>query len=94
MAPPKVYDSLSPDVEIPSCSIFTHLFHPSDGDGTIGGHSGALPGIIESESGTTLTRKELKQKSLSFAYGLRNHPQLKLKHGETVLIFAPNSFAW
>ncbi|KAH8817886.1 AMP binding protein [Flagelloscypha sp. PMI_526] len=94
MAPPTVYDSLAPSVEIPNCSIFSHLFKSSDGDQTIGGYSGSLPGIIESESGTTLTRKQLKQKSLTFAYGLRNHPQLKLQRGETVLIFAPNSFAW
>ncbi|KAH8833272.1 AMP binding protein [Flagelloscypha sp. PMI_526] len=94
MAPPKVYNSLSPDVEIPNCSIFTYLFNSSDGDQTIGGHSGSLPGIIESESCITLTRSQLKQKSFSFAYGLKNHPKLKLKRGETVLIFAPNSFAW
>ncbi|KAH8832049.1 AMP binding protein, partial [Flagelloscypha sp. PMI_526] len=94
MAPPHIYHSLASSVVIPDCSIFTHLFNSKDGDEIVGGYPGHYPAIVDSETGTTLTRKGLKDTALSFAYGLRNHRSLGLKRGDTVLVFAPNSFAW
>lgn len=90
---PLIYKSLSPDVPLPTSSIFSLLFASDSRGDTVGGYPGGLPAFIDANTGTTLTRFTLKHLSLSLAHGLLSLP-LSLKNGSTVLIFSPNSLAW
>ncbi|KAF8653316.1 hypothetical protein AX16_004016 [Volvariella volvacea WC 439] len=92
---PVIYKSQIPPVPIVSRSVFTHLFSSSEGDpATIGGYPGSAPAFVDAPSGTTLTRAALKDLALSFGWGLRHHPHITLKRGDTVLIYSHNSLAW
>ncbi|KAJ6454454.1 AMP binding protein [Mycena vitilis] len=92
---PRIYTSSFPDVPILNMSSFTKLFVSRE-PGDVGGFPGTWKAYIDATTGTTLTRAELKNLALLFAYGLRNHPiTLPLaKRGDTALIFSPNSLAW
>ncbi|KAF7351179.1 4-coumarate--CoA ligase-like 7 [Mycena sanguinolenta] len=92
---PQIYTSPYPSFPIHSTSVFTRLF-ASRGSGDIGGFSGSLKAFVDADSGASITRAELVQLTLSFAYGLKNHPTTSLfaTRGSTVLIFSPNSLAW
>ncbi|KAJ6582984.1 AMP binding protein [Mycena vulgaris] len=92
---PRIYSSEFPDVPILNTSIFTKLFG-SRGPGDVGGFPGSMPAFIDAASGTTITRAQLKKLALSFAYGLRDHPNTRpfTKRGDTILIYSPNSLAW
>lgn len=90
--PAKIYTSPGPSVPIVSHSIFTHLL-AKDGD-LVGGHPASLPAFVDSASGTTITRAQLRSLALSLGYALQNHPRIGAKRGDTVLVYSPNSLAW
>ncbi|KAJ7108778.1 AMP binding protein [Mycena epipterygia] len=92
---PRIYTSHIPDVPILNTSIFTRLFS-SRGPGDVGGFPGSMRAFVDAASGVVLTRAQLKNLALSFAYGLRDHPTTLpfVKRGDTVLIYSPNSLAW
>ncbi|KAK0472310.1 AMP binding protein [Armillaria luteobubalina] len=90
--PAKIYPSPDPSLPIVSRSIFTHLL-AQDGD-LVGGHPASLPAFVDSASGTTITRAQLRSLALSLGYALQNHPRIGAKRGDTVLIYSPNSLAW
>ncbi|KAK0498257.1 AMP binding protein [Armillaria luteobubalina] len=84
--PVKTYPSLAPSVPIFSHSIFTHLL-TKDGE-LIGGHAPELPAFTDAPSGTTITRRQLRDFSLALGHGLKS---LGAQRGDTVLVFSPNS---
>ncbi|KAK0494751.1 AMP binding protein [Armillaria luteobubalina] len=90
--PAKIYPSPDPSLPIVSRSIFTHLL-AQDGD-LVGGHPASLPAFVDSASGTTITRAQLRSLALSLGYALQNHPRIGAKRGDTVLVYSPNSLAW
>ncbi|KAJ7106027.1 AMP binding protein [Mycena crocata] len=94
---PQIYTSPLPDYPILSLSLFTRLFAPrTQAPGDIGGFPGSVKAFIDAGSGTSITRAELLHLSLSFAYGLKHHPNTSrfANRGNTVLIYSPNSLAW
>lgn len=88
----KIYPSKIPSVPLVDKSIFTHLFPKHDR------FPGTSTAFIDTETGYTITRTQLKHLCLELAWGLRNQlPKLggvSLKRGDTVMIFSPNSIAW
>ena len=90
---PRVYTSPVPSVPLFAHSIFTHLFS-SGGPNDIGGFLASLPAFIDTITGTTITRVQLRQFALSLGYGLQNHPALSAKRGDTIMIYSQNSLAW
>ena len=96
---PRVYKSSLPSVPIVARSVYTHLFssqesnHNSDTN-LVGQFPGSTPAFIDAISGTTITRADLKRLTLAFGYGIRNHPQIAVKRGDTVLIYSSNSLCW
>ncbi|KAJ7735767.1 AMP binding protein [Mycena metata] len=92
---PRIYTSHIPDVPISNMSIFTRLFS-ARAPGDVGGFPGSFKAYIDAASGATITRAEVKNLALSFAYGLRDHPTTRqfAKRGDTLLIYSPNSLAW
>jgi hypothetical protein len=96
MAPRTIYTSPYPSFPIHSVSIFTRLLTPRASADDIGGFPGSLKAFIDATSGASITRAELAHLALSFAYGLRNHPNTRAfaNRGDTLLIYSPNSLAW
>ncbi|PFH52099.1 hypothetical protein AMATHDRAFT_46467 [Amanita thiersii Skay4041] len=75
-------------------SIFTHVFSSSD-PGMVGMYPASTPAFIDSQTGATITRGQLKSLSLDFGYGLLNHPRLaRLRRGDTVLLYIPNTISF
>ncbi|KAJ7039081.1 AMP binding protein [Mycena alexandri] len=95
MAPPTVYTSPLPGPPILSTSIFTRLFGASHAS-EVGGFPGSVKAFVDAASGASVTRSQLKNLALSFAYGLKNNPNTSpfASRGNTVLIYSPNSLAW
>jgi len=92
-----IYKSSFSFVQIPDCSIFTHLFNsPTFSPSHIGNVPGSTPAFIDADSGITLSRSTLKSLSLSLGYGLTQTsiPGAKLKKGDVIMIFSPNSITW
>lgn len=89
----RIYTSPLPSLPLLAHSVFTHLFS-SAGPNDIGGFNPSLPAFIDTITGTTITRAQLKHLALSLGYGLQNHPVLSAKRGDTVLIYSQNSLAW
>jgi 4-coumarate--CoA ligase len=92
-AAPKIYGSSVPSVPIVERSVYTHLFASNDPN-LVGQFPGSASAFIDSVSGTTITRADLKRLTLAFGYGIRNHPQIAAKRGDTVLIYSFNSLCW
>ncbi|KAJ7616223.1 AMP binding protein [Mycena polygramma] len=92
---PRIYTSDQPDAPILRTSIFSRLF-AARAPGDIGGFPGSQTAFIDAATGTSLTRTELLNLSLSFAHGVMDHPTTApfAIRGATVLIYAPNSLAW
>jgi hypothetical protein len=90
---PIVYRSPLPSIPLYAHSIFTHLFS-SAGPNDVGGFKASLPAFIDSVTGTTLTRGQLRKLALSLGYGLQKLPTLSAKRGDTVMIYSQNSLAW
>ncbi|PSR79484.1 hypothetical protein PHLCEN_2v7009 [Hermanssonia centrifuga] len=88
-----VYQSHFPPVPVPNESIFTNLCRTRFND-----FPPERPAFIDAASGTTITRRELRDLSLSMAWGLRNElPRLggiPLKRGDVAMVFSPNTIAW
>ncbi|KAF9039471.1 AMP binding protein [Hymenopellis radicata] len=74
-------------------SVFSHFLDDSK-PGYIGHWPGTVPAFIDAVSGTTISRSETRALSLSLAFGLRNHPGIRAKRGDTALLYSPNSLAW
>lgn len=90
---PRVYKSPLPSIPLYSHSIFTHLFSSADPN-DVGGFNASLPAFIDTVTGTTLTRGQLRKLALSLGYGLQKHSTLSAKRGDTVMIYSQNSLAW
>lgn len=90
---PRIYTSPLLSVPLYAHSIFTHLFS-SVGPNDIGGFHASLPAFIDSTTGTTITRGQLKHLALSLGYGLQKHPLLPAKRGDTVMVYSQNSLSW
>jgi 4-coumarate--CoA ligase len=73
--PVKIYKSIYPDVHIPDESIFTHAL-PVNGP-----YDDSLPAFIDAPSGKMITRGELRDNSLKFAYGLVGDNQVLASKG-------------
>jgi 4-coumarate--CoA ligase len=92
---PRVHNPSLPSVPIVERSVYTHLFASSDPDpNLVGEFPGSAPAFIDAASGTTITRADLKRLTLAFGYGIRNHPHIAAKRGDTVLIYSENSLCW
>ncbi|PBK78575.1 AMP binding protein [Armillaria solidipes] len=85
----RIYPSSGPSVPIASRSAFTHLL--SKHGNLVGGFDASLPAYIDAESGTKLSRGQVRSLSLSFGHGLRNYGA---KRGDTILVFSPNCLAY
>ncbi|SJL00806.1 related to 4-coumarate-CoA ligase [Armillaria ostoyae] len=85
----RIYPSSGPSVPIASRSAFTHLL--SKHRNLVGGFDAGLPAYIDAESGTKLSRGQVRSLSLSFGHGLRNYGA---KRGDTILVFSPNCLAY
>lgn len=85
----RIYPSSGPFVPIASRSAFTHLL--SKHGNLVGGFDASLPAYIDAESGTKLSRGQVRSLSLSFGHGLRNYGA---KRGDTILVFSPNCLAY
>ncbi|GJJ12620.1 hypothetical protein Clacol_006863 [Clathrus columnatus] len=80
----RIYRSTDPKVDLPRCSIYTHLFSE--------GYDLDKPAYIDAPTGQTLTRKDVRNLSLQFGWALRN--TLAQKRGDTMAIFSMNSIVW
>ncbi|KIM28441.1 hypothetical protein M408DRAFT_329499 [Serendipita vermifera MAFF 305830] len=92
---PVIYKSTFPDVEIPRRSIFTHLL-PTNSP-----YADSLPAFIDAPTGKSVTRGELRDHALRFAYGLTGDKQVlasrggpQLARGDVVAIFSPNTLSF
>lgn len=93
--PPRIYTSPLPPVPNVSTSIFTHLFFsPSHDPSLVGGHPGSAKAFVDGNSGTALTRAQVKNLALSLGYGLRYHPAAAAKRNDVVLVYSHNSLHW
>lgn len=90
---PKIYKSSYPDVPIPDSSIFTHLFSSPSPD-LVGNFLMSDIAYVDAPSGTALSRGQVKNFALQFAYSLLNSPCFEARRGDTSLIYSPNSLAW
>nr|AIZ77406.1 4-coumarate:CoA ligase [Inonotus obliquus] len=89
----RIYKSVHPKIDIPDCSVFSHLFPKVDK------FPESTAAFIDSDTGLVLTRGDLRTKSLELAHGLRftlntNFGGPKLVRGDTVLVFSPNTVAY
>ncbi|KAJ7060932.1 AMP binding protein [Mycena amicta] len=96
MPRPRIYTSPADPVPIVNHSIFTHLLGSRPGSDDVGKYPAKATAFIDAQTGTVVTRAQLKHLCLSFGHGLRVHPTTSafVKRGDTVLIFSPNSIAW
>ena len=89
----KVYTSSYPAVEVANESIFTFLFQT-----VYSTYPPERKAFVDGLTGLSVTRQQLKELCLSFAYGIREHfPKLgglPLRRGDSILIFSPNSLSW
>jgi 4-coumarate--CoA ligase len=84
-----IYRSPHPSVALPRQSVWTFCFDAR-------GHDPSLSAYIDAPTGRTLSRAQTRSLTLELAYGLRNLMPAgeRVKRGDTVLIFSPNSLAW
>ncbi|KAH7926973.1 AMP binding protein [Leucogyrophana mollusca] len=99
MADP-IYTSPYPAVPLPRHSIFTHLLgvDPSS-PGNVGGFPASAPALIDSATGTSLSRGSLRSYALQLAHSLLSPPApLRRPNASsspaTLLIFSPNTLTW
>ncbi|EPQ51344.1 acetyl-CoA synthetase-like protein [Gloeophyllum trabeum ATCC 11539] len=91
----KVYTSTYPRPHLPQCSVFTYLF-----SGPNFASTASKTAFIDTVTGRSISRGELKDLALQWGHGLTNAfpalPQggVKVKRGDTVMIFSPNSLAF
>ncbi|KDQ09380.1 hypothetical protein BOTBODRAFT_148208 [Botryobasidium botryosum FD-172 SS1] len=81
-----IYTPTYSSFPIPSTNLYTQLFRDHDKFDT------ASPAFIDNASGVTLTRKDVKDMTLSLAFGMRR--VLGAKRGDVVMVFSPNSLSW
>ncbi|THH12726.1 hypothetical protein EW146_g7421 [Bondarzewia mesenterica] len=85
-----IYTSQYPSIDLSSSkSIYTFLLSSDR-------YSPSLPAFTDALTGQTISRAELRSLTLSLAYGLRNvlPADVRLRRGDTALIYSPNSLAW
>lgn len=88
----RIYRSKHQSVQIPECSLFTYLF--KEQDKLVGGWDGSIAAYVDAATGTTLTRKFIRDTALSLGHGLLHNQRFPLKKGDTVMVFSPNSVAF
>ncbi|KAF5322581.1 hypothetical protein D9619_001914 [Psilocybe cf. subviscida] len=91
---PKIYTSPLTAPPLANHSVFTHIFAENKAKGTVGGFPSSKPAFIDAATGTTISRGQLRSLALAFGYGLKAHPNIAAKRGETAMIFSPNSLTW
>ena len=91
MIPQKIYTSHLPPVPTVEQSIFTFLFSSND-PGLVRPFPASQPAFIDAGTGTTLTRGQLRNLALQFAFGVRSI--LGVKRGDVILVYSQNSVAW
>ncbi|KAF7326086.1 4-coumarate--CoA ligase-like 7 [Mycena kentingensis (nom. inval.)] len=102
---PRIYSSPYPARPIPRTSTFTFLLSASSRDSERDGHSkseayiGNFPAtrtaFVDAQTGTSITRGQLRAMALAFGYGLQaRFSPVGARRGDTVLVFSPNSLAW
>ncbi|KDQ53842.1 hypothetical protein JAAARDRAFT_161175 [Jaapia argillacea MUCL 33604] len=83
---------------LPETSVYTHLF-----DTHFDKHPGSSAAFIDALTGRTITRSQLRDFALQWAYGVLHvfptHPKhqgtgIQVQRGDTVCIFSPNSLAY
>ena len=88
----KIYPSSVPPVNVYECSLYNHVFPDNDP------YPPSALAFVDADTGRSVTRRELRQLTLEFAYGLRNELATKggpaLARDDTVMIFSPNSIAY
>ncbi|KAG5342590.1 hypothetical protein C0989_012094 [Termitomyces sp. Mn162] len=92
---PKIYHSSLPPTPIDPSSVFTHLWGVSPANpGLVGSYPGHLKAYIDAETGTTLTRAQVRDWALRVGWALTSSNDLGARRGEVVMIFSPNSLSW
>ncbi|KXN85310.1 putative 4-coumarate--CoA ligase 1 [Leucoagaricus sp. SymC.cos] len=89
--PQKIYTSPASSVHIPEQSLFTYLFGSNDAS-LVGRFPASHPAFIDADTGTTVTRGQLKNLALQLGFGLRT--VFGSKRGDTILVYSPNSIHW
>jgi len=89
--PQTIYTSHLPPVPVVEQSIFTFLFSSND-PALVGPFPASQPAFIDADTGTTLTRGQLRNLALQFAFGVRYI--LSAKRGDVILVYSQNSVAW
>ncbi|CAK5262082.1 unnamed protein product [Mycena citricolor] len=87
-----IYTSPAPSVPVVSTSVFTHILSLDARTGDVGGFPGAKPAFIDADTGTTVTRVQLRQLALEFAFGMRT--RAGARRDDVVMIYSPNALAW
>lgn len=80
----RIYRSTDPQVDIPRRSIYTHVFSE--------GYDLKKPAYIDAATGQALTRKDVRDLTLQFAWSIRH--TLSQKRGDTMALFSMNSIVW
>jgi len=89
--PQKIYTSHLPPVSLVAQSIFTLLFSSNEPT-LVGPFLASQPAFVDADTGTTITRGQLRDLALQFAFGVRS--VLNAKRGDVVLVYSQNSVAW
>ena len=89
----KIYTSPYPSLSFPRESLYTFLPETRWND-----HLATTAAFIDGSTANVVTRAELKQLTLSLAYGLRSEFSrlggVSLRRGDVVMIFSPNNLAF
>lgn len=89
----KIYKSQLPACPLVDASIWSLLFANDSFPSATN-----EPAFVDSETGYTVTRGQLRSLTLSLAWGLRTHLLKlggpRLTRGSTIMIFSPNTIAW
>lgn len=89
--PQKIYTSHLPPVPLVAQSIFTLLFSSNETT-LVGPFLASQPAFVDADTGTTITRGQLRDLALQFAFGVRS--VLNAERGDVVLVYSQNSVAW
>ncbi|KAI0783026.1 AMP binding protein [Abortiporus biennis] len=88
-----IYTSHIPSVPLPQESVFTYFFSTIQSR-----YPESHPAYIDAETGLTITRGQARDLALQLGYGIREvFPKRggeRLKRGDTVMIYSPNSITW
>ncbi|KAG6891499.1 hypothetical protein C0992_005638 [Termitomyces sp. T32_za158] len=91
----KIYTSPLPPTPIDASSVFTHLWGVTPGrPDCVGEYPGYLKAYVDAETGTTLTRAQVRDFALRVGWALKSCEEIGAKRGDVIMIFSPNSLSW